>query len=121
MGLQAVALAVAGASLLAVPQSGWWPWDLTPLTGRAIGAWLVSLAVAAGHALGENSLRRLRPAAWALVAFGLLQGWALLRYPGDFAWTSPFGIGYLAFLVSALVVGVVSLRLSLRQFPARPA
>lgn len=121
VGLQAVALAVAGASLLAVPQSGWWPWDLTPLTGRAIGAWLVSLAVAAGHALGENSLRRLRPAAWALVAFGLLQGWALLRYPGDFAWTSPFGIGYLAFLVSALVVGVVSLRLSLRQFPARPA
>lgn len=122
VGAQAVALAVAGASLLAVPESaGWWPWELTPLTGRAIGAWLVSLAVAAGHAIGEDSLRRLRPAAWSLVAFALLQAWALARYPGDFAWGTPGGICYVAFLASALIVGAASLRLSLRQFPVRPA
>ena len=27
-----------------------WPWTLTALTGRAIGAWLIGLGIAAGHA-----------------------------------------------------------------------
>jgi len=38
-----------------------WPWQLTPLTAQATGAWLISLGVAAGQALAERDARRLRP------------------------------------------------------------
>lgn len=114
VGAQAVVLGVVGTALLAAPTvvAEVWPWSLTPLTGRAIGAWLFSLGVAAAHALIENGARRLRPAALAYVGFALLQGWALARYPGDFSWTDGPGVIYLAFLVSTLAVGVTALRLS---------
>lgn len=119
VGAQAALLGVVGIALLAAPTSAaaWWPWQLTALTGRAIGAWVVSLAVAAGHALVENCARRLRPAALAYVGFSLLQGWALARYPGDFAWTDGPGIVYLVFLASTLLAGITALQLS-RRMPA---
>src|SRR5690606_18696736 len=66
---QGMVFAVAGTALLAAPEAAsWWPWDLTALTGRAIGAWLVSFGLAAFHSLAENCLMRLRPAVWAYVA-----------------------------------------------------
>ncbi|MFP3915183.1 MAG: hypothetical protein ACLFWM_09930 [Actinomycetota bacterium] len=115
---QALLLGAMGLALLVSPTSAadWWPWPLTALTGRAIGAWVVSLGVAAAHALVENCARRLRPAALGYVAFSLLQAWALARYPGDFAWSSGPGIVYLGFLASTLVAGVTVLPLS-RQTP----
>lgn len=118
VGGQAALLTVVGAGLLVAPTtaSAWWPWPLTALTGRAIGAWVLSLGVAAAHALVENCARRLRPAALAYVGFSLLQGWALARYPGDFAWTDAPGIVYLLFLATTLLVGIMALRLS-RQMP----
>lgn len=111
---QAVVLGVVGVALLIAPTTAaaLWPWELTPLTGRAIGAWVVSLGAAAAHALVENCARRLRPAAWAYVALAVLQAWALARYPGDFEWTGLPGILYLGFLAAILVAGLSALRLS---------
>jgi len=107
---QAVLLAAVGIVLLVDPeQTGLrWPWELTPLTARAIGAWVFSLGVAAAHAAWENDAVRLRPAGAAYLAFGLLQLLALARYPGDMSWTGVAGIGYLAFLASALLVGATT-------------
>lgn len=98
-----------GVVLLAVPAwvGSWWPWELTPLTGRAIGAWAVSLGVVAGHAFVEDDTERVRPAALSYLAFVVLQAIALARYPGDFAWSSPVGWVYLLFLLSAALVGGV--------------
>lgn len=107
VGAQGMVFAVAGTALLAAPEAAsWWPWDLTALTGRAIGAWLVSFGLAAFHSLAENCLMRLRPAVWAYVALGSLQAWALARFPADFAWGSVGGIAYLVMLGSVLVAGV---------------
>lgn len=117
VGIQGLALAVAGVALLVAPTgfgAALWPWEVTALTGRAIGAWLVSLAVAAFHAVIENGARRLRPAAWAYIVFFLLQLWALARYPGDFRWDSTPGVVYLIFLASTVAVGISALRLSRR-------
>lgn len=104
---EAALLLGIGVALIAVPErsAGIWPWTLTPLTARAIGAWCVGLGVAAAHALWENDAPRLRPAAHAFVAFGLLQGLALLRYGGDLDWSRPAAFVYLAFLISAAAVG----------------
>lgn len=110
-GVQGVVLLGGGAALLIVPATiaEVWPWTLTPLTGRAIGAWLLSLGVAAAHSLLEGDLRRLAPAAWAYLGFAVLQTWALARYPGDMAWGEPMAYAYLVFLASTLVVGAAAL------------
>ena len=116
-GAQALALLGVGAALLAVPATvaEVWPWTLTPLTGRAIGAWLLSLGVAAAHALLEDDLRRLVPATWAYLGFAVLQTWALARYPDDMAWGEPMAYAYLVFLASTLVSGVAAIGLTRRS------
>src|SRR5664279_3021694 len=56
-----------------------WPWTLTRLTGRAIGAWLVGLGIAAVQAVRENDWMRIRPATMSYVVFGGLELVALAR------------------------------------------
>ena len=111
IGVQAVVLLALGATLLVAPLAGarLWPWTLTPLTGRAIGAWLFSLGVAAVHALVERDLHRLRPAAWGYLTIAVLEAVALARYPDPVRWGSAAAWCYLAFLASMLVAGVVAL------------
>lgn len=123
VGAQAVLLLVVGAALLIAPTDvePVWPWELSALTGRAVGAWVFSLGVAAAHAVWERDPARLRPAAAAYVAFGVLQGIALLRYPQIDDWTSPGAIVYVAFLVSALVVGGATLALDRKARVSPPA
>jgi hypothetical protein len=112
IGVHAVLLLGLGAVLLAAPTVGArvWPWTLTPLTGRAIGAWLIGLGVAAAHALIERDLRRVRPAAWGYVAIAVLQGIALARFPDRMQWSSPSGVIYVVVLVSMAVAGVAAVR-----------
>ena len=116
VGAQGVVLTVVGAALLAAPEeaAGLWPWPLTALTGRAIGAWLVSMAVAAFHALWEDDALRLRPAAAAYVALGVFQGIALARYPDDMGWTGAPGVAYVAFLVLTVLIGASAIALARR-------
>jgi hypothetical protein len=111
IAVHAVVLLALGAWLLLTPLSAArvWPWTLTPLTGRAIGAWLFSLGIAAAHALWERDHRRLRPAAAAYISFAVLQAIALARYASVPTWDVR-GYVYVAFLVSALVAGLAALR-----------
>jgi hypothetical protein len=84
--------------LLVAP--GWadaaWPWALTPLTGRAVGAWLIGLGVGAAHARSVDDPVALRPLAITGVVFALLQGVALARYGDEVAWGRPVAWGYVA-------------------------
>jgi hypothetical protein len=102
--LGAVGLALLLATSTIAPL---WPWSLTPLCAHAIGAWLVSLGVAATHAAWENDYRRIRPAAVSYLVLVALQLVALARFPGDFAWGSRAGMLYLAFLAWMLGLGVL--------------
>jgi hypothetical protein len=111
---QAVLLLVVGVGLYVVPTSvsTWWPWSLTPLTSRAIGAWAISLGVAAAHALWEHDARRVRPAAVAYLAFAALQTISLVRYADTPDWGSVAGVVYGVFLASSAVTGAATLWLS---------
>lgn len=111
IAVEAALLLFVGVALFAVPgrTAGWWPWALTPLTARAVGAWCLGLGVAAAHACVEDDLRRLRPAAWAFVVFAALQSVALLRHGSVLRAERPATWVYLAFLAVAAVVGVVVL------------
>lgn len=104
---QAAVMGPLGLALLLAPAAAapLWPWELTPLTGRAIGAWLTSLAVAAGHVAWENDLRRVRAASAAYTVLAALQLVALARYGGEVRWGGPAAWLYLGFLAAMLALG----------------
>lgn len=103
----AVVLVGLGVALLVAPEwaSGAWPWPLTPLTGRAVGAWNVGLGVAAGHARLVDDPGSLGPVGVTGVLFGLLQGIALLRHGGELTWPSLPAVAYVVVLVAITAVG----------------
>ncbi len=111
LAIQAVVLLGLGIALFAVPRQAapLWPWQLTPMMAQATGAWLISLGVAAGHALLERDARRLRPAATGQILLAVLLSVALARYPHLFEWRSAAGIVYLIFLVTMLLTGLAAL------------
>ncbi len=97
----------SGLALLVSPLDAarLWPWPLTELTGRAVGAWLVGLGWAAAHSLLIDHLPAIRPLGLTGATFVVLQAVALARHGDDLTWSSPTAVGYVAGLV---VVGVVA-------------
>jgi hypothetical protein len=115
---QAVVLTGLGAALLIAPVStaSIWPWALTPLTGRAVGAWLFGMGLGAAQAAREDDFERARIAFFAFGVAVLLQLVALARYGGELDWSSVSGIVYLAVLLGVLALSVVGTRGE--RFPA---
>ena len=109
--IQGAVMLIVGAALFATPATtiSIWPWTLTILTGRAIGAWLLAVGVATFHAIRENDLLRIRPLGGGFIVIAVLEMLALLRYPAALNWTLPQAWFYLIFLVSVLLVGLFSL------------
>jgi hypothetical protein len=104
----AVGLLGMGAALLIDPAwaDGAWPWPLTPLTARAIGAWLVGLGTAVLHAWLLDDRPSLRPLAITGVLFGVLQTVALVRHGDQLDWDSAAAFGY---CIALAVITAVSL------------
>jgi hypothetical protein len=113
VGIAAVLL-LYGVALLAVPipAATWWPWPLSELTARAIGAWLVGLGWAAAQGQLSGDLRTVRPVALTSVAFVILQALALLRYGNALTWPSAPAIGFVTVLLAIGVAGGWALALS---------
>jgi len=109
LGLQAAIMLIFGIVLLLSPETAipLWPWELTPLTARAIGAWLVGMGVAGAQSFRENDWVRLRPAMLAFMTYALLQLINLLRYPdaSGLDWSAPKTWLYLLFILSILAIG----------------
>jgi hypothetical protein len=107
LGTQAAVTLVTGALLFVAPEqmARVWPWPLTPLTARAMSAWLLGLGFVLIGARRENDLYRLRPAAISYVVLGVLQAVALVRYGDEASWSSPAMWLYLVVLGSILLAG----------------
>jgi hypothetical protein len=110
-------LLLYGVALLAVPipAATWWPWPLSELTARAIGAWLVGLGWAAAQGQMSGDLRGVRPVALTSVAFVVLQALALLRYGDALTWPSAPAIGFVTVLLAIGVAGGWALALPRRR------
>lgn len=98
---------VAGMPMLLVPQGtlGVWPWALTPLTCRAIGAWAIGIGTIAAHAAWENDWWRLRPMMLSYPLLGLLQITSVLRYLSDLDWNRTAAVIYVVFLATVFLLG----------------
>src|SRR5204862_217769 len=92
---QGVGMLAFGVGLFAIPDiiAPSWPWTLTTLTARAIGAWLIGIGVAALHANRENDVSRIRPLAGGYTAFALLELVAIARFSGNVNWSAPGACG----------------------------
>jgi hypothetical protein len=119
---QAVFLAVLGVALLVIPATvaPLWPWKLTILTARVIGAWLIGLSLTGVQALYENDRTRLRPAGVAAVVWAILELGFVARFADGIDWTRASAWLYLFFVVSVLAIGVGAIRASVRSPRATP-
>jgi hypothetical protein len=108
-GVQGLIMLAVGVTMFAVPSTATtlWPWTLTPLTARAVSAWLIAFGVAAVLTLVERDLSRLAAGAVAYTVFGVLELIALLRFGDVGRWDSTAGIVYLVVLISVVPVGAV--------------
>ena len=100
-----------GVALLAAPVqvARLWPWPLTALTGRAVGAWLVGLGIMAAqswHADRRDTVAIVFP---AMIVYGALQLAVLAGFADSMHWDQAAAWCYLVFLVSLLAVGVAGL------------
>ena len=109
LGGQAAVMIPLGVALFAAPETfdGVWPWPLTPLTGRIVGAWLVGLGLGAAHSALERDWLRARPAAATATLFGALELIALARYSETVDWGDGRTWAYVAMLGSMLALGGV--------------
>jgi hypothetical protein len=116
---QAIVVLGVGAALFVSPAdtASAWPWKLTPLTARAVGAFVIGFGVAAADAAQQDDVVRFRGAALAYLALGVLELVAVARYTGDL--DDPLqSMLYIAFLCSVLVVALVGWRSASRAASA---
>lgn len=82
-----------------------WPWTLSILTARAIGAWGVGIGILAFQASWENDWWRLSPFMVSYALYGTLQVINLLRYPAALDWSRISAGAYTFFAASVLLAG----------------
>lgn len=102
----AVMLGAAAVMLLAPDTAAdHWPWALTPLTSRALGAFTLGVGLVGAMVVAENRLRLFDGMAGAYVALGVLQLLAVALHSGDLG-TDDLATGiYLGFLGAIALTG----------------
>jgi hypothetical protein len=110
--VEGVVLVLVGAVLLIAPGAAddLWPWALSPLTSRAIGAFLFGIGVAALLAARDDDPLSFRGAAAAYTALGLLELLALNLHIPDLGDRPVATTLYAVFWVAVVVTGGYGLR-----------
>jgi hypothetical protein len=104
-GVFAIVLLIVGVAFFVAPEATVyiWPWTLTPLTGRAVGAWLIGLGLTSAQLTRENDALRVRPAIVSALTLAILEIVALVRYSSDVDWTRLLAWVYIIFIVGLLL------------------
>jgi hypothetical protein len=108
---QAALMLPAGVLLFLAPGSiiPFWPWELTPLTARAISAWMIAYGLACVTVNRENNTFNTAGTRISLFAFCVLQLIALARYFSSFELGKPLAWVYLLVMLVGVVVNVPAL------------
>lgn len=110
IGANAAISFLVGGILLIAPQLFFntWPWELTPLAGRAIGVGFLSIMAASAQFIRENEWSRGRVGTVPYMLVGVLQLFALIRYPESVMWDRPGSWLYVLFMLGVLGGGLYS-------------
>jgi predicted outer membrane lipoprotein len=108
LGVQGAVMLVLGVAMLAAPVqvARLWPWPLTALTGRAVGAWLVGLGIIAAQSWYADRREVAAIAFWAIAVYSALQLVVLAGFARSMHWDQAPAWCYLLFLASLLAVGM---------------
>lgn len=111
LGAVGGALASVGLLLFIAPSvaADVWPWALTVLTGRVLGAWCIGLGLVFGYAALERDRASARSALVGVIIFDLLNLLSLMRFSADVAWGSGAAWTLLAFDVLGVAAATASL------------
>ena len=105
--IQGLVLFSSGTAMFLNPEAAipYWPWTLSALTSRAIGAWGIGNGVFTIQAFFENDWKRLKAfmPSWGL--YGVLQLINLAIYNDTVNWEHNSAWIYLIFMISVLIVG----------------
>jgi hypothetical protein len=114
---QALVLLGAGVALFAAPgASGWlWPWDLTPLTARAVSAWLLASATLAVIMARQQGPAFVGTPAAAYLGLPLVFGLALPRFADQVDWGRPAAAVFVALSVVMVATRLLAVAQSLRS------
>lgn len=107
LAAQALVMGAIGVVMFIEPSTAedLWPWALTPLTARAVSAFLIGFAAAAAYAAADNRAERFAGAAYSYAALGVLELAAAALFSGDFDGGARTTL-YVAFVVTVLAAGV---------------
>ena len=102
---------LSGLALFIAPtaMSSLWPWEVTPLAGRAISSWLTAFGMACASLALENDIKHGAGTASSLFAFCILQLIVLARYPSAIDWGKPLSSAYVIFLVLGILLSGANL------------
>jgi len=105
--IQGIVLVVSGTVMVLLPDKAipYWPWTLSALTCRAIGAWGIGNGVFTIQAYIENDWERMRPfmPSWGL--YGVLQLVNVLIYHNTLNWGQISAWIYLIFIIWIITIG----------------
>lgn len=120
IGIEGALMLLVGVGLMIMPELliPSWGWALTPLTARALAAWLVAVGLVGPGAIWENDWRRVRVAMPSYVVFAALNLIALARFAGDVRWDLPGLWAYLLLIPSLLFIGIYGILESHRGISA---
>ena len=106
--LQAALMLTAGVLLFLAPGSisPFWPWALTPLTARAVSAWMIAFGLACVTVYRENNTANTMGARISLLAFCVLQLIAVARFFPSFEMAKPLAWVYLLLMLVGLAANL---------------
>lgn len=116
LAVESALLLVGGVLVYADPTtaSTVWPWPLLPFTGRVVAAWLLAFGIATALAAVHGDLARLRTAAVAYTAFGVLVLIAVARFSDTPDWGHPSSWIFVGTALAVVATGAAGWRLAPR-------
>ena len=117
LAVHAVALLGFGILLYFVPgeSNSVWPWELTDLTSKAIGTWLLGIGTLATYVALHNDRADMPGASLSYLVLPAALTLGLIRFPGDVDFASLDTIVYLVFIISAAAIGAYGAWVSVRE------
>ena len=111
LAAEAALLLFASALMLLAPGTAaeLWPWALTPLTSRALGAFTLGVSLVALMVVRDDAVVTFRGTSAAYAALGLLQLLAVALHSGDLGGDGLANGAYLAFWAAVALTGAYGL------------